>query len=100
MLSPAFDDRAQEAYGSFCNFVIHAKVSKDVPLSELSLDDILSEDENLLKFVGSDPMKKALIKHAMRLVYMTLVVIDEERRCFEEGGQGSPPARPYIPGAF
>ncbi len=66
---------------------VSKSVGKDVDFSEL---------ETLAR---KDLVQNAIIDQSAKLIGLTMKVLEEEKFCFESGGQGTPP-RPSIPGAY
>ena len=68
-----------------------------------SLQDISKSVEldisDLEKLAKEDLVQKAIIDQSAKLIGLTMKVLEEEKFCFESGGQGTPP-RPSIPGAY
>ena len=100
---PFVEDKYREKYVNFIENIVQARASGK-SLSQLDVKGMTQLSDNDSTRVNpldnlDTPMEKAILSHSMRLIYLTMTVVDEETRCFEEGGAGpAPPPRPYIPG--
>ena len=68
-------------------------------VTELKVDDVMKGCTSTAESL-SDPMEKAMLPQNLRVALLTLVVIEEEKRCFDDdGGNLEPmPPQPPIPG--
>lgn len=100
---PFVEDKYRQKYADFINNIVQANVSGK-SLSQLDVKSMAQLSDNgstRVNPIGNldTPMEKAILLHSMRLIYLTMTVVDEENECSDEGGVGpAPPPRPYIPG--
>lgn len=58
-------------------------------------DDLVDTDA-----VGGNPLDSVIMAQSLRVIWLTLVVMEEEERCNTEFARQDAPMRPQIPGAF
>lgn len=58
-------------------------------------DDLIDADADV-----ADPAAGVIMAQSLRVVWLTLVVLEEEERCNSEFARQDAPMRPQIPGAF
>lgn len=102
------DESTTSKYTMLVSSVVKAiKKSNDENINRkiTSLSDvtqILGDDDDSIEISelqSSDAMQNAILGQSIKLIGLTMTVLEEEQICFESGGQGTPP-RPPIPGAF
>mmetsp|Transcript_40435 Transcript_40435/g.59117 ORF Transcript_40435/g.59117 Transcript_40435/m.59117 type:complete len:334 (-) Transcript_40435:530-1531(-) len=85
------------------------KSAQNVPLGSsplIKLEDLPADTQQSINDSFQDPMSKALLAQNIRVIGVTLAVLEEEERCFGEGmgggsaSSGGSPPKPAIPGAF
>lgn len=97
------DEYERTKFGPLVSTVADAMRTDEAKATSLSLDDAVAMGtENGLDFTGlnlNDAMERAITEQCMRVIKVVFTVLEEERRCYEDGGAGPAP-RPPIPGAF
>lgn len=54
--------------------------------------------DGLLELKADDPMENAIVSQSLRVMWLTLVVLEEEERCNNEFARQDAPLKPTIPG--
>jgi len=102
------DENTSSKFGMLVSGVVQSTKKTGIDNTKLkiqSLSDIVKilggdiDFSELESSAGNDPAQNAIISQSIKLVGLTMTVLEEEQICFEGGGQGTPP-RPPIPGAF
>jgi len=97
------DETERTKFGPLVTTVVDAMRTDEAKAASLSLDDAVAMGtENGLDFTGlnlNDATERAITEQCMRVIKVVFTVLEEERRCYEDGGAGPAP-RPPIPGAF
>lgn len=97
------DETERNKFGSLVSTIATAMEEDETKAASLTLDEVIEMGTaNGLDFTGLDldnPMEKAITLQCMRVIKVVFTVMEEETRCFEDGGVGPAP-RPPIPGAF
>jgi len=91
------DDAVKEAIEDSVASAYAAKIpilkQRQDRAEEFRFDDLLDSD-------GSDPVETAIMTQSLRVIWLTLVVLEEEERCNTEFARQDAPMKPQIPGAF
>jgi hypothetical protein len=62
---------------------------------DFRVDDLLDSDA-----LADNPAENAIMTHSLRVMWLTLVVLEEEERCNTEFARQDAPMKPQIPGAY
>jgi len=101
------DNTIRQKYEEYIQFVTDWRKAQNYEdrdaaamVTELNVDDVLKDCSRTDASSMTDPMEKAMLPQNLRVALLTLVVIEEEKRCFEDdGGNLDPmPPQPPIPG--
>jgi hypothetical protein len=80
-----------------------SRYAPNVPILKKHRDDGLEfRVENLSSTIPmiENPSELVMAKYTLRVMWLTLVVLEEENRCNTEFARQDAPMRPQIPGAF